>query len=559
MKKIFLTVILILLFFAASAHAEDDSTSARYFRHVTGWYDVDCEKIYIEKNTLRFYLDSGEMTGKINAEAIPLNTTDKTITYSSSDENLVTVDNEGNVSVKNVPGKAEITVTCSDKIAIINVEIIRGVTGVSLSANDLTFYADRPANSTLTAFITPTDATDKTVTWKSSDTAVAAVDENGTITPCGIGTASITVTTADGGFKAECIVRVTKYDIPVRAVFIENAIEALRINGDYQLTSYVYPENARDKSVTWSSSDPNVVTVDSNGNIKGISEGNAMISVASKNGKEDTFTINIVPDDSTPFVFNMISRPVSERIAELSMPVIYTNCETSLESAIETQLSKDPTVFTTTASPASKSDVEKYIVPANFNSGSAKYQFAVLSGTNGVSETFLNAYLSDKGVLAGKANIFIEAAKQFNISEIYLAVHASLESGNGTSELATGINYNGTTVYNMFGIGAYDNDPINEGAKYAYDNGWTSVEAAIYGGAKWISENYINAPTKQNTLYKMRWNPLNPGIHQYATDVAWAIKQSGTISAMFGALPESSIMFDVPVYNGEAETPISYD
>lgn len=559
MRKIFLAVIPLLLFLTVSASAEDNGTSTRYFRHVTGWYDVACEKIYTEKKTVRFYLDSDNITENIGAEAMPVNVSDKTLEYSSSDETIVSVDSEGNLTAKNTPGTAAVTVTSNGVSSQVQVEVIRGVTGVSLSSKDLTFYADRPAPSKLKASIFPSDATDKRVTWESSDTSVAAVDENGTVTPCGVGTAAITVTTNDGGFKAECIVRVTIYDVPVRAVFIENAIEALRINGDYRLTAYVYPENARNKAVSWSSSDSNVVTVDADGNLRGISEGNAMIAVTSNNGAEDTFTINIVPDDGMPFVFNMISRPVSERIAELSMPVIYTNYKSTLDSAVSTQLSKAPTVFTTNASAASKSDVEKYINPANFNSGSAKYQFAVLSGTNGLSETTLNAYLSNKGVLAGKGKEFIDAAKRYNISEIYLAVHAALESGDGTSELATGVIYNGTAVYNMFGIGAYDSDPVGEGAKYAYEHGWTSIEAAIYGGAQWISENYINGSAKQNTLYKMRWNPANPGIHQYATDVAWAVKQARTISALFGAVPYANVNFDVPVYSGQAETPISYD
>lgn len=559
MKKIFLAVLPLLLFWTLTASAEDNGTSVRYFRHVTGWYDVVCEKIYTEKKTVRFYLDSDNMTENIAAEAMPINASDKTLEYSSSDETIVSIDSRGNLTAKNTPGTADITITAGGVSTQVQVEVIRGVTGVSLSSKDVTFYADRPAPSRLTASIMPSDATDKKVTWESSDTSVASVDENGTVTPCGVGTATVTVTTNDGGFKAECIVRVTIYDVPVRAVFIENAIEALRINGDYRLTAYVYPENARNKSVSWSSSDPNVVTVDANGNLRGISEGNAMIAVTSNNGAEDTFTINIVPDDGTPFVFNMISRPVSERISELSMPVIYTNYKTTLDSAISTQLSKSPTVFTTNASAASKSDVEKYINPANFNSGSAKYQFAVLSGTNGISETAMNAYLSNKGVLSGKGKEFIAAAKSNNISEIYLAVHAALESGDGTSELASGVVYNGTTVYNMFGIGAYDRDPVGEGAKYAYEHGWTSIDAAIYGGAQWISENYINGSAKQNTLYKMRWNPANPGIHQYATDVAWAVKQARMICALFGAVPYANVNFDVPVYNGQNETPISYE
>ncbi len=560
MRKLLLAVILILFFCAAAAHAESDMLAgAPYMAHLTGWYNVECEKIYVQNSQPRFHLDSDDMSMNLGAYAMPIGSRKTPLTYSSSDESTIKVDENGNITAENKAGSAVVTISSDDISVEIPVEVIRGVSGVALSEKDLTFYADRPVPHKISAVISPSDASDKSVKWQSSDTSIASVDENGTITPVGVGTAKITAVTNDGGFKADCTARVTIYDIPVRAIFIENAIEALRINGDYQLTSYIYPQNARNKAMSWASSDPSVVTVDENGNLHGVSEGNAMITATASNGAEDTFTINIVPDDGNPFEFKVISEPISERIAKLSMPVVYSQYKHTLDSAIRTQLTKSPVIFTTFSSPASESDVRNYINPANFSSGSEKYQFALLDRTNGISKTALNAYLSNKGVLSGKGSIILAAAKQNSISEIYLAVHAALESGNGASELARGIDFNGTVVYNLFGIGAYDKDPVNEGAKYAYEQGWTDIDKAIYGGAKWISENYINASSKQNTLYKMRWNPANPGVHQYATDIAWAAKQSKIIYAMFSSLPYADVTFDVPVYRGENEVPVSYE
>lgn len=560
MRKLLLAVILILFFCAAAAHAESDMLAgAPYMAHLTGWYNVECEKIYVQNSRPRFHLDSDDMSMNLGAYAMPIGSRKTPLTYSSSNESTIKVDENGNITAENKAGSAVVTISSDDISVEIPVEVIRGVSGVALSEKDLTFYADRPVPHKISAVISPSDASDKSVKWQSSDTSIASVDENGTITPVGVGTAKITAVTNDGGFKADCTARVTIYDIPVRAIFIENAIEALRINGDYQLTSYIYPQNARNKAMSWASSDPSVVTVDENGNLHGVSEGNAMITATASNGAEDTFTINIVPDDGNPFEFKVISEPISERIAKLSMPVVYSQYKHTLDSAIRTQLTKSPVIFTTFSSPASESDVRNYINPANFSSGSEKYQFALLDRTNGISETALNAYLSNKGVLSGKGSIILAAAKQNSISEIYLAVHAALESGNGASELARGIDFNGTVVYNLFGIGAYDKDPVNEGAKYAYEQGWTDIDKAIYGGAKWISENYINASSKQNTLYKMRWNPANPGVHQYATDIAWAAKQSKIIYAMFSSLPYADVTFDVPVYRGENEVPVSYE
>ena len=100
------------------------------------------------------------------------------------------------------------------------------------------------------------------------------------------------------------------------------------------------------------------------------------------------------------------------------------------------------------------------------------YQFLILSGSTGISSSDLDRELSGKGILAGKGQVFWEAARDNNINEIYLLSHALLETGNGTSKLANGITVSvvdGVTVtpkkvYNMFGIGARDEDPVRLGS-----------------------------------------------------------------------------------------------
>ena len=129
--------------------------------------------------------------------------------------------------------------------------------------------------------------------------------------------------------------------------------------------------------------------------------------------------------------------------------------------------------------------------------------------------------------------------------------HACLETGNGTSRLSIGNSYNGKVVYNMYGIGAVDSNPVQKGTEYAYNQGWVSPEAAIVEGAKWISESYINRQgNRQNTLYKMRWNPAKPGTHQYATDVAWATKQAQMIKRLYSKYTNANLIFDFPTFTG---------
>lgn len=197
-------------------------------------------------------------------------------------------------------------------------------------------------------------------------------------------------------------------------------------------------------------------------------------------------------------------------------------------------------------------EVKKYVTPGGENYEANKYQFLDLSSPAGLTKEEANNYLKGKGILADKGEYFVIAANKYNVNEIYLMAHANLETGNGTSKLATGCVYNGTVVYNMYGIGAVDSNPVQKGAEYAYKMGWTTPEAAIVEGAKWISESYINRQgNRQNTLYKMRWNPDKPGTHQYATDVAWAIKQAKMIQGIYSKYTDANLIFDFPTYAGE--------
>src|SRR5699024_5165800 len=128
---------------------------------------------------------------------------------------------------------------------------------------------------------------------------------------------------------------------------------------------------------------------------------------------------------------------------------------------------------------------------------------------------------------------------------------AQLETGNGSSSLAKGVKYNGKTVYNMYGIGAVDSDPLNGGAKTAYENGWFTPAAAIEGGAEWISKQYIQNQHKQNTLYKMKWNTNmidDDAWKQYETDIAWATKQISQIKNIYNQMDNPSYHYDIAKY-----------
>lgn len=199
-----------------------------------------------------------------------------------------------------------------------------------------------------------------------------------------------------------------------------------------------------------------------------------------------------------------------------------------------------------------RTDLSYYLNPSNFTSFKDTLQFLKLSHSANIDVAEVNTkVLQGKGILAGRAQAFVDAGKTHGVNEIYLISHALLETGNGSSVLAKGVSYKGKTVYNMYGIGAKDSCPLECGTEYAYNAGWFTPEQAIIGGASFIGKGYVQAG--QDTLYKMRWNPSfaernGYASHQYATDIGWALKQTSRMNELYGLLDSYKITLDIPRY-----------
>lgn len=131
----------------------------------------------------------------------------------------------------------------------------------------------------LTATVAPANATNKAVTWKTSDKNVATVSENGLVTAVGGGDATITCTAQDGsGVKATCKVTVT---VPVSGIQLSQTSAALTVGDTLTLTKTIYPSDATNQAVTWTSSSDAVASVDSNGKITAKTAGSAVITCKS--------------------------------------------------------------------------------------------------------------------------------------------------------------------------------------------------------------------------------------------------------------------------------------
>ena len=548
------------------------------FYHYTSFNEDPKGKIKLswKRNKIRLEGDSAESKILVKFYPITLDEQDRKMEYKSSDDSIATVDERGNITAHK-PGNVRISAKFlkTGQTEYAELEIIRPVTGILLKKNTINMNIS-DAWQRLEAEIYPDDATDKTVKWESKNTKVVTIDDNGTLKPVGIGMTEVTATSQDGGFTAKCFVNVINKVIDVESVTIQNkGSERMAVGESMNMIASVLPSNAKNKIVSWSSSSQKVASISKTGKIKALAEGTTDITVKSANGKTDIMKLT-VEKSSRPSALDLTDKVTSSQNIPTDIlgntyvnsgassnhgsssvtngGVTYTSYNITLDSfaTLQMGLYPPPKIWKGGAVSATKEETMEYMNPESYYTGAYKYQFLDLSHSNGVSADDLNRFLRGKGILSGMGQTFVDAAKEYNISEVYLVAHACLETGNGTSTLSNGVEFGGTMVYNMFGIGAYDDSALYSGSKRAYEKGWTSPEAAIKGGAAWISEWYINASSsRQNTLYKMLWNPETPGEHQYATDIGWAVKQAINIEKIFASFPDVVLSYDVPVYMGQ--------
>lgn len=490
--------------------------------------------------------DEGDTYDKLDAVLYPITLADSGLTFESSDTQCLEIDNEGNITAK-MPGSAEITVTnaYTGATAKAYVSLIQPVTGFYIKNSSIDLYIT-DTSVRVEPVVYPYNATNTEVKWYSKDTSIVEIDQTGHLKPIARGMAEVVGTTADGGYTAKCFVNVINEAVKVTGVEIINGDVTVAKGESVHLMAGVSPRNAKNKSLIWEIADGSVAEVTSTGVVKGLRAGSTQVTARSHDGAAATVTVTVEKGAE------------AEPNGVTQGGVTYVAYDLSLTDMAAKQMATTPKYSDGNGLKyADESRVRMYLDPNEFSWGAYKYQFMDLSHYNGISRERLAEFLSGKGILSGKADVFIEAAKRYNVSELYLVAHACLETGYGTSRLATGIEYNGKRVYNMFGIGAYDSDADSTGAKMAYGKGWTTPEAAIDGGAKWISENYINSSeSRQNTLYKMRWNPDKPCEHLYAGDVAWAVTQSVIMSDIVGQFAEASVAYEIPVYAGSAAAEI---
>ncbi len=269
---------------------------------------------------------------KLKATVEPDYTADRSVAWTSDDEEVARVDADGVVTAVSV-GTTMITATTNDGTelsASCTVKVIpKRVQSVSLDKKEL--MINKGTNERLTVIVMPEDAGDRSVTWKSSAESVVTVDSEGVVAAVSVGSAIVTVTANDGtGLSDSCMVTVYQ---GVESIVLNTDELVLRDNtSGYVRVESILPEDAYNRTVTWTSSDEKVVTVEPYGHecfLHTLSPGTAIITATANdgtgvsascevtvfrgvqsvsidhkefimaNGTSETFTATVLPEDAT--------------------------------------------------------------------------------------------------------------------------------------------------------------------------------------------------------------------------------------------------------------------
>lgn len=255
--------------------------------------DIVLEKGETQQLNIEYGTDDKAEQEKIAEAASKLN-----LTWTSSDETVVTVDETGLVTAVGA-GEADVTVSVADAniSSTTHIKVVILPTGVE-APETLSLELNGEATKALGAKMTPEDATDVKLAYLSSDESVATVDESGNVTAVGVGECTITTTIVadttataeDAGVDSEMLVvpenakAETKVTVgkAIESITLDSNEGVLTVGNTHTIKATVFPEDATDKAVTWKSSDESIATVDAEGNVTAKDTGNATITATSE-------------------------------------------------------------------------------------------------------------------------------------------------------------------------------------------------------------------------------------------------------------------------------------
>lgn len=248
---------------------------AEYWKYATIIEEIPVKGVSIGKPEECVYVGD---RFKPDVAIVPENALNRNYTLKSLDERVAALDDDGFVVLKSY-GKARIQATTEDGgyTDVCEFDVYEHTVGIRLETEQA--RVRKGGRLTLAAVAQPEGKTDGRLVWSSSDGSVASVDEEGVVSGKLKGEAVITVTAVDGGYTAECRVRVYQ---PVTELRMDNRSVTVDTGDDIQLTATILPYDADNKSIVWSSDNPDVADVNGKGVVTGVKAGQTVIRATSE-------------------------------------------------------------------------------------------------------------------------------------------------------------------------------------------------------------------------------------------------------------------------------------
>lgn len=250
---------------------------------------VDAVSISLDKSEYELYVYD---TFNLNVTFNPVETTDKNLTWSSSDECVATVDAGVVRALKQ--GNAIITATTTNNKSASCLLTIKEVLANSIEINPDKLTLVQGATTQLFAQFSPVNTTNQSIKWSSEDEGIVAISQEGIVNALSEGSTQITAQTQDGtNLSAKCFITVKPVE-PTAITLSENEID-IQVGKSLTLVANVQPENSKNKEIFWTSSNPNVASVDNNGKIVGLAIGKTIITATTYNGLTANCEVRVNP------------------------------------------------------------------------------------------------------------------------------------------------------------------------------------------------------------------------------------------------------------------------
>lgn len=373
----------------------------------------------------------------LTATIAPANATNKNVSWSvTAGDSYASVSDEGVVTAV-APGEATVTVTSEDggftASCTVTVTAVVNVTSVSLNKTETSLFVGD--NETLTATVSPDGATNKNISWESSDPTVVSVVD-GELTALKAGTATITVTTEDGAKTATCAVTVS--NVVVTGVTLDVTSANLIAGGTVTLTPTVAPSNATNKNVSWESDATGVATVD-NGVVTAVAPGTAHITVTTEDGGHTaSCTITVLPS----LTVNDGSQTNSTLPVNGNCSDYYQKCEFIIPASALTTMDGGTISGMTfyLSSPASGSwGTQNYLV---FMKEVESTTISSYTGTDGATTVYNGTLNGQQSTL----NIDFSSTYKYNGGNLLVGIYIPEKSSGYSSAYFYGITASGASI-----------------------------------------------------------------------------------------------------------------